>query len=146
MTVNGETFSVTCGHCLIRNLKSEEMYQIGTPVYQPCAFGQIISAAASIPELLQSYYIIKQNNGALYGMKWLVEQLEATLEKNFHLQQNQCGTVHDALLGPLAESDVNVDVGLLEITEEVGLRCNSSLSYPGLQSPELSLTGEISIE
>ena len=62
-------------------------------------------------------------------MKWLIELSP----------DSQCGLVHGGVLGPLDNDGPVVDVALVKLAVHVVPKCTSSLKFPGVLSPSLTL-------
>lgn len=54
-----------------------------------------------------------------------------------------CGLVHGGVLGPLDNDGPVVDVALVKLAVDVVVpKCTSSLKFPGVLSPSLTLGGD----
>jgi hypothetical protein len=128
---NGIVYGVTCAHCVLD--KTEKAFHpVGSEVYQPCALGLIVDAAAGT-DLLRGYQILKQTKTDQQAMKLLIEELEMNPEIT---HEDSCGTFVNAKLGPTTSGTV-VDVAVIQVNKEINLQCTHSTGIPN--SPSLQL-------
>ena len=140
ITEDGQTYGVTCGHCLRVIANSNNLHPAGSPIFQPCAMGIIVNAASTDPGLLDAYDTLKESKGHLGAMKWMITQLRDN-DNSFSTDlplDAQCGCVLGGVLGPLdTVGDTHVDVGLVTLSIPTQQKCLSSRKFPELQSPDL---------
>ena len=46
---DGQTYGVTCGHCIRVNAHSNDLHPTGSPIFQTCAMGLIVQVASKDP-------------------------------------------------------------------------------------------------
>jgi hypothetical protein len=136
---------VTCAHCV--KDRDGQLHPEGAIAFQPCAMGLVVTAAnASDPALLQGY-AVRRNNAAKrtsqQAMGWLIGEIRDFPQQNdFDAslpESSPCGTLRGAVLGPLDNSNTNVDVALVLMETEVEHFCLPSFEFPTVSSPPLLL-------
>lgn len=128
---NGTVYGVTCAHCVL-DKTGKAFHPAGSEVYQPCAMGKIVDAAAGT-DLLRGYQSLKRTKTDRQAMQWLIKEIEINPEIR---PEDFCGTFVNAKLGPTTNGTV-VDVALIQMNKEINLQCNHSAGIPN--SPSLLL-------
>jgi hypothetical protein len=136
--VDGNTYGVTCAHC-IKNSENQ-LHPVGSIVYQPSAKGLIIDAASKYSGILKGYASLKNLRGNQKAMEWLFNQIADNEEFDAKLpDEAACGKVVGGILGSLNDSGTNVDVAVLKLETATEALCETSFALPGLNSPPLQL-------
>mmetsp|Transcript_12520 Transcript_12520/g.18764 ORF Transcript_12520/g.18764 Transcript_12520/m.18764 type:complete len:174 (-) Transcript_12520:605-1126(-) len=139
---NGDTYGVTCGHCIRVNTQSNDQQPKGSSVFQPCAMGMIVNAASLVPGLLNAYDTFKESKGDHEAMRWMIDQLRAN-DSNFttNLPSDAiCGQIHGGVLGPLDNNGgTSVDVGLIKLSVSTLPECEPSMKFSEVTPPMLLL-------
>lgn len=138
---DGAVYGVTCGHCLQSGRTNGVLHPAGTPVYQPCAMGSIMNAAGA--SLMADYDALSEENGPYDAMKTVQEEVKtACPEFNAAiLPEHQCGTVVGGIRGPLRDTGVTADVGVIKLLPGIAMvdSCTGSILLAGVTSPPLRL-------
>eukprot|EP01031_Cornospumella_fuschlensis_P031171 gene31170-37671_t len=136
-------YAVTCAHNLQSGDTAGVFHPPGSSVYQPCAMGLIINAAGTH---MESYDQLKRLEGHHYAMRTLMDTVMGESENSFNnmiSSDYECGKVMGTIMGPIFGTDVNVDVGIVQLLPGVELLercCKSDLLKRGtLESPRLRL-------
>jgi hypothetical protein len=134
---DGQTYGVTCAHCIRKDATSLELHPKNTEVFQPSAMGKIVHA--SMDYQLSDYDCLKEQKGHHYAMNWLIRDIQ---ENNNSFTpdlppDSQCGTVFGAVLGQLNDNGPVVDVALVQLNAPIQQHCIQSITFPN--SPPLQL-------
>lgn len=140
ITKDGQTYGVTCGHCLRIKNNSNKLHPKGSLTYQPCAMGMLVSAVNRCDGLMGDYGTMIESKGHLQSTKWLIGQLhdnDAEFDAQLQLPCDaQCGQIHGGMIGPLhKDSSSDVDVGLIKLSVSTAGKC--ARSRLGEESPDL---------
>lgn len=92
---NGVTYGVTCGHCIQRSDEKESFHSKKSPVFQPCAMGEIVTLAST--EQMQCFERNKSQSDQFHAITDLNNDLKN--DANAHLPENaKCAQVYGHIL------------------------------------------------